>query len=952
MAIDLGELAKTIDHGWRRLDAWMNRPLDRPESWLRAILAPEGYPWFVPVLMVLLVTALSSGPTLQNWGGWNIAVLLAGLAALAGLNLLAWHCRLVRSWLAAAQILLLAALSAIVWYKAGAGARQAEGGLYRHTGLLVAAMLAVALPFNWLVARHLFRPGGRRLREALPQVELFRPNSRYDFRAHLDISTLAIVPVRYPVALLLPGSLWTLWHPGGGALLWWFVVPNLVAAFLLVIGVLFERIMEMLRTVGRLFFVGPQLVLSIAIVVVTLLRLAGVHYVTYLFDSAGRANVTILAYVTLAYAVAWYYAFWSDQFAARRLIADLGGTPSGEETPGEIAYSYRGPDLTKVARAGRTIAQHGAGRLMVRGRSSQRDEPRFTFHTPQSLLEIFQRRLEDVAETRADKDPLPVARDLLRSSRVYPVITSLVAYGLIGGSVALSLYRTTQPAELEVDLSNRAAFDLESRLLGLNDQTSCGDDADPMRPRIAIAASGGGTRAALYTASLLQGLAAADRLCDVVLASGVSGGSAALAYLTSNNSILMRHGADPPGWQAFGDAMAEPYIQRVLDGVSELRVAFAFSEPRAVCGEPGAQKKNQALTYESWPSRTRPGQLLAESFVCLFGGMPIGRAPYGLILNTSLAGSLDGSLLPADETLTRHAWQLRENATDETSGGRLSLTNVSARSIATQPGEIRGMAFVALDGADIDVGRAAALSANFPPVFPNAAIDVREPVDEGAAVRRYWVTDGGAVENRATVTLLRSLLWTADRFCKPDGVRPRDCEVPPQIPDLHIIVADASAASGTYQESLGLGSALGAGAQLGLQLEHDLAHALCTVYASHHAKVYFHDLPMPTVLRSGGIGTHWMLPGKMTFERPRTVQALDGEAKTVELPAVEVERVVLDLHHPADQSGYSAEMRTLRRWIGDDSKDSHGKSWRRILDELTRRPPTDVCRALPGGAPA
>lgn len=943
MAIDLGELAKTIDHGWRRLDAWMNHPLRRPRSWLRAVLAPEGYPWFVPVLMVLLLAALSSGPTLQNWGRWNVAVLLAGLAALAGLNLLAWRCRLVRSWLAAGQILLLAALSLVVWMKAGPAARQADGGLYRHIGLLVAAMLAVALPLDWLAARHLFRRGGSRLHDALPRVELFRPNSRYDFRAHGFVSALVIVPVRYPVALLLPGSLCALGHPGGGALLWWFAVPNLAAAFFLVIGVLFERIMEMLHTIGRLFFVGPQLVLSVAVVVVALLRLLGVHYVTYLFDTGGAANLTILAYVALAYAVAWYYAFWSDQFAARRLIADLDGTPSGDATPAEIPYPYVGPELAKIEREGRAIALHGAGRLMARGRSTEAGgEPRFTFHTPQSLLETFQRRLESAGETRTDRDPLPVARDLLRSSRVYPVITSLVAFGLIGGSALLSFFWTTQPAELEVHLSKRAPFDLESRLLGLYPTTACGDPADPGRPRIAVAASGGGTRAALYAASLLQGLAAADRLCDLVLASGVSGGSGALAYLTAQRSALLKHGVVPDDWKAFGDAMAEPYIQRVLDGVSELRVAFAFKEPRAVCREPLASDEEKRLTDEPWPSRTRIGQLLAESFVCRFGATPVEQAPYGLILNASLAGSLGSSSAIQGETMAGHAWRLRKSATDEAAGGRLAVTNLPARTIATQSDKVRGMEFVVLDGADIDVARAAALSANFPPVFPNAAIDVYEEPGKLATARRYWVTDGGAVENRATVTLLRALLWTADRFCEPDGIG-GGCRLPARIPDLHIVVADASAASGTYGESLGLGSALTAGAQLGLQLEHDLVHALCTVYGRHHAKVYFHDLPMPTVLRSGGIGTHWMLPGKMTFERPPTVEPLEGEPDEVELPAAEVERVVLDMHHPSGESGYSAGMITLRRWIIDDRDAPHDEKWSRILQELADPPPTNAC---------
>ncbi|MGO7719002.1 hypothetical protein, partial [Rhizobium johnstonii] len=65
----------------------------------------------------------------------------------------------------------------------------------------------------------------------------------------------------------------------------------------------------------RLFFIVPQRVISVLVIVVALLRLADVHYITYLFNagSRGYGNTTIMRYIVFAYAVAWYYGFWCDR---------------------------------------------------------------------------------------------------------------------------------------------------------------------------------------------------------------------------------------------------------------------------------------------------------------------------------------------------------------------------------------------------------------------------------------------------------------------------------------------------------------------------------------------------------------------------------------------------------------------------------------------------------------
>ena len=104
---------------------------------------------------------------------------------------------------------------------------------------------------------------------------------------------------------------------------------------------------------------------------------------------------------------------------------------------------------------------------------------------------------------------------------------------------------------------------------------------------------------------------------DIVLASGVSGGGAALAYFAANRDLLTS--PDPQAraqaWDAYFAAMKEPYIQDVLDRASEWRMA-------------GPGRLGQLLDSSSqdhWKLR-KGRQTLSEI------------QDMGLIFNTSLGG--------------------------------------------------------------------------------------------------------------------------------------------------------------------------------------------------------------------------------------------------------------------------------------------------------------------------
>src|SRR5262249_7451205 len=93
---------------------------------------------------------------------------------------------------------------------------------------------------------------------------------------------------------------------------------------------------------------------------------------------------------------------------------------------------------------------------------------------------------------------------------------------------------------------------------------------DAAHPGILIAGSGGGTRAALYSASILEGIYNAGHIDDVVMGSGISGGGAALAYFASRRPDLIGSNS-ATAWNDYFDKMKQPFIQDVLERSTEWR---------------------------------------------------------------------------------------------------------------------------------------------------------------------------------------------------------------------------------------------------------------------------------------------------------------------------------------------------------------------------------------------
>ncbi len=344
----LGAKTRNFVRWWRKFDGFVNQPLPTGRAWYWSWIAPDGYAWFVPAMSVMLIVVMALGCPTFRFVPATIGLLIFGLMLQLALHIGAWSQPWIQRYLLAGQLAILGVLiTPILLFAQPETYDDHSGSLRLHIGVAIIIILAIALGIAWCVAVRLFNPDGRgELARALPTVDLFPPTNRYDFMGTSPFAALfsawLIVPVRYPVELLFPGSLLVLFVPDR-FLSWVFVIVGLLSWIGLFLGALFERLMEVLKTVGRLFFVGPQFAISLLVIVVALARLNDVHYITYLFNagSTGYGNTKIMGYLALCYLAAWYYAFWCDQFAARRVIGLLGGSVA-VGPPFEVRYNYIG----------------------------------------------------------------------------------------------------------------------------------------------------------------------------------------------------------------------------------------------------------------------------------------------------------------------------------------------------------------------------------------------------------------------------------------------------------------------------------------------------------------------------------------------------------------------------------------------------------------------------------
>ncbi|HEU4780506.1 MAG TPA: hypothetical protein VFS58_11545, partial [Steroidobacteraceae bacterium] len=726
----------------------------------------------------------------------------------------------------------------------------------------------------------------------------------------------------------------------------------IISAVLLMYATLSTRWAQMLIHIDRWFLVGTPLVVSLFVIIIGIARLANFQYVTTVLDATPTGVLFII--MIMMYIAVWFFEFWINHWIGGELLGMLGDRKQSRK--GWLPCQFQ-PDPKAEAcwaeHSGRYIALHSPGRFVALGWYThvdprRRKHPQGVAFTTFGFVELFY-ALGARFKTGTDK-----AHDIERRIRLYFGILNgllVVAMGLaINKAVPLPL--DVEPMVNQQTVAPGYAPARVDDALGarLTSQAAAG------RPSIVVAASGGGTRAAVYTAVALEGIAQIDRARDVVLLSGVSGGGVSAAVFASRYDRLTttRPGtATPSGdkpWEEYVSVVSAPYIQDVLEGIGELRIAGTTSLGALL---------QESLEHRAFAKHPRT-----------FGAL---EGPT-LILNSAVSGHPyeDSQLMagriasPRDEDCVEKARPYANLA-----GGRLIFTNLKNVSgfpqapkqpeagLSDDPPDMwLPYSIVNIDA--VPLAAASALTANFPPVFSNARVILYTENQEECS-RSYFVTDGGATENLGLVSALYALRGSLKSL--PEGA---------QISDIHVLAFEASAIDYDYSDDRGVGAATGGSKErLNAGLTQMLLEEVRGLVDKQGRKLRVHYLPLPVAFRSrGGFGTHWMfaphirltnphlasMPDSSLFlresasdfvvmNRKEVMSTMRGLFDPQENVCAKAERV---RNHPESaakdfENGWTVNVQHVARWIcgNDDVRNTKSEkpdyqvdAWKQAVDEL------------------
>jgi hypothetical protein len=882
------------------------------------------------------VCAVANGSVVARWR------LATCLIAIALFGFITWRNANVKVDIMA-QTGLLFLVGAIQWFLLAASeTREAADLPYRHLFVPWAISIAAVVFFAPWIARYFLGSGGslpERFRELLPQTELFVRRTDPDLSWRRIIYAVVYGPTYHPLHLLLLPALVALAAPAEWLNLSTFFA-FLFSALLLVWGNVSTRWQQPIVYIERWFLRGTPLLISLAVIVIAILRLVRFDYVSTLLDAMPFG--TVFGLVVMNYVLFWLVEYWLSRLAASELLGLLGPVQEGVRVRYTPAFPATEHTDVKVERDGRYLVSHGTGRFVVVGTISEHEPPEPAFHT-YYLTELFSLLGDRTGEPADHADATEVNQRagmyffamntlLFAVAAVFLVVFLVPHYFANNGVDPVVTADAAPPQEQLVDLSSR---------LQLPPQPA------PERPAVVIIGSGGGTRAALYTASVLNGLHRLGVDRDIVLASGVSGGGVALAYFAANSDVLTARGSSGPGkcpdkagasrsvdaqWDCFTKAVTKPFIEDVLDGATEWRVF-----------------RTTALSV-----------LLAESFERhLFGTQTTLGSLKGpaLILNTTVVAHPDDEsdaltrTIEPDKTCDGEAARPFKLM----SGGRLIFTNLRDGDAfpqrAAPTSGLQGrppipdvrLPYQVVQGANVPLASAAALNANFPPVFPNAPVVVRGAKAGGCEQRWYYVTDGGAEENLGLISALYALESALAKV--PDGTRVRP---------IHVVIAEASAVAYDYSQDLGISTVLGGSRE---RLAGGLTNALrervdlqLQRLMGKEAAVQYHYLGLPLAFRArGGFGTHWLYAKSFDLNDPRPRTA--GGVNFVPFAALsdrkaainrqDLEQLWLALHNPdkpfCDHPPFERNPEKVRGWIcgsPQNRRDLHMENWKKLRDDL------------------
>lgn len=779
---------------------------------------------------------------------------------------------------------------------------EAEDLVFAHVLQLAAlCVLAIAL-FARVLARGLLGHLGKEFQEnvnvrvTLQNVELFEAPPK-DVGPSVTSVVLAVpkIPFKYPLESLLPASAAVVFFQGG------WLLASVVFVFVgLVLSLVdsYPRLQSIHGAMKRSLSFGGLWLTSVVVILLAAAWLLKFDYVRTVLEGAPWL---VVSYVLDFYFLFWLFEYWSNRNLTMEMLRFLGEPSNDLLLRGSVPYPFC-PSLAPCVIKDRRIQVHGSAKFVVMGKAEWQS-PKENSDQPKEGWNFYDRRalFERLLARRVSVNPNWDAAGWLKRLELALQCYFGILNGVLGAGAVLVWFVFMYPGTEFFPRQPIVAAEAGPPVNGRDARTLLFENLtskNGQRPKVILmAASGGGTRAALYTASVLRGLHQLGMSQNVRLGSGVSGGGVALAYFAAHHQELTQPDSDD-AWDQFERAMSSPFIVDVLKGAGEPRIL----------------------------AQTSISRLLAESFERRFfrdekdrGKFMVVSSPIGLILNSTLVGESPATFLSAaDRALGDPRKALY--ASGMPAGSRLIFTNLNNAAgfpIHGRDGD-RGdsLRYVVAGRGSVLLTSAAALNANFPPVFPNSPVELK---DDQGLVHRYWVTDGGAEENRGEISLLYAVNHAIQT--QRDNVE--------SLPDIHLIVAEASGASVTYQHDQGLAGFAKASGKLANQLAEKLEQEVISEYerlaTRNHsgAKFAIHFLPMPSVLRTdGGLGTNWMMP-EVARLHPTTVEGLRAGLgrDTIKLTKRDIEELIHDLHQPD----------TLRRWpITDQNRRDHQKMWQWI----------------------
>jgi hypothetical protein len=892
-----------------------------------------------PVLVVAQFVALGVA-LLGGWWAWRRLGRAHGLLACLALG-----------------ALLFAVIGVLWFWFTPEAPSEAAGGFYPHVYLLIAAALLGVALFARLLAHIMFSgyPGAAVFRAALTTEDLLR-----DERVPPEVSNLRLMSAlingitSHPLHFLLLPSFVAFMAPSDW-LRWLVPLFTLFSIVLLMYGSLSSRWAQMLVYVQRWFLVGTPLVMSIAVIGLAILRLLDVQYVSTVLDATPVGVLFVV--IVMMYVAFWFFEYWVNRWAGEELLEVLGADPRA--CPGYVTFELQSqPDTPWASASGRVVALHGTGRFVAQGwleRAQPMPGERAREHafTTYGLVELF-----DVLGSRQPQGE-DAAHDLRRRVHLY---FTLLNFLLVAAAAALFAWHLNWSRPLAVEPMVRASaikpeqvtdaqLNAAARRTGDSLAARLARQAETGRPSLVIAASGGGTRAAVYTAVALEGMAQIDRARDVVLLSGVSGGGVSAAVFASRFDQLRAANprdeslARPGPWSRFIAAVSQPFIQDVLEGSGELRIAGSSSLG--------------VLLQESLERRAfAPGMTSIDTFGEL--------ADPALILNSTISGHPynDSDVLEGRVAAPGRSCESQSRPYANLAGGRLIFTNLDNLSGFPEPARDMPdmwLPYRIVDDGAVRLASASALTANFPPVFSNARVRLITRTDVRCNAMSYFVTDGGATENLGLVSALFALRGTLREL--PAGTR---------LGDIHVLALEASAIDYDYRDDRGVGAATGGSKErINAGLTQALLRENSALVAERGASLVVHYLPLPVAFRSrGGFGTHWMFASNIQVtnpllaaapNRPGTWLGRGTRRDFVDLDREEVMvtwRALFDPREPlcrrtaayaadatAAPAGWTPDVQLVTRWIcgHDDLRDTppllpdyQVQAWESVVRQLGR----------------